>query len=43
MLITQLLHMLEQGETKGGKPKEISICCLAAAHSYSIGKLAVIK
>lgn len=43
MLITQVLHMLEHGETKGGKPKEISICSLAEALSYSIGKLAVIK
>ena len=43
MLITQVLHMSEHGETKGGKPKEISICFLAAAHFYSIGKLTVIK
>lgn len=41
MLITQVLHMLGHGEMKGGTPKEISI--LAAAHSYSTGKFAVIK
>ena len=35
--------MLEHRETKGGKPKEISICFLAAAHFYSIGKLTIIK
>lgn len=43
MFITQVIHMLEHGETKGGKPKEISICFSAAVYSYSIGKLAVIK
>lgn len=43
MPITQVLHMSEHGETNGGKPEEISICFLAAALSYSIGKLAVIK
>lgn len=43
MLITRVRHMLEHRETEGGKPEEISICFLAVAHSYSIGKLAVIK
>lgn len=43
MLITQVLYMLEHGEPGGGKPKGISICSVAEALPYSIGKLAVIK
>lgn len=42
MLITQVLHMLEQGEAEGGKPQEISICP-PLWHSHSTGKLVVIK